>query len=70
LSARRRGRTGASLPIACRLYLPEDWAADANRRKRAKVPADITFKTKPQIALDQIKAALAEAIHQAPSGAG
>jgi SRSO17 transposase len=53
----------ASLPIACRLYLPEDWAADADRRKRAKVPADITFKTKPQIALDQIKAALAEAIH-------
>lgn len=53
----------ASLPIACRLYLPEDWANDADRRKRAKVPADITFKTKPQIALDQIKAALAEAVH-------
>ncbi len=52
----------ASLPIACRLYLPEDWASDADRRKRAKVPAEITFKTKPQIALDQIKAALAEAV--------
>jgi len=54
---------GASLPIACRLYLPEDWANDAERRKRAKVPADVTFKTKPQIALDQIKTALAQAIH-------
>ena len=52
----------ASLPIACRLYLPQDWADDADRRKRAKVPADVTFKTKPQIALDQIKAALAEAV--------
>jgi SRSO17 transposase len=53
----------ASLPIACRLYLPEDWAGDADRRKRAKVPAEVTFKTKPQIALDQIKTALAHSIH-------
>jgi len=52
----------ASLPIACRLYLPQDWADDADRRKRAKVPADVTFKTKSQIALDQIKAALAQGI--------
>jgi SRSO17 transposase len=52
----------ASLPVACRLYLPQDWADDADRRKCAKVPADVTFKTKPQIALDQIKAALARGI--------
>ena len=52
----------ASLPIACRLYLPQNWAQDGDRRKRAKVPADVTFKTKPQIALDQIKAALAEGV--------
>jgi SRSO17 transposase len=52
----------ASLPIAFRLYLPEDWAADPVRRERAGVPEDGVFKTKPQIALDQIKAARAEGV--------
>lgn len=49
----------ASLPIAYRLYLPEAWAEDAARRKKAGVPDDVVFKTKPQIALDQIRAELA-----------
>ena len=47
----------ASLPIAYRLYLPKDWAEDAARRKKAHVPEEIAFKTKPQIALEQIRAA-------------
>jgi SRSO17 transposase len=48
----------ASLPVAHRLYLPESWASDPERRKKAGVPSDVGFKTKPQIALDQITAAL------------
>ena len=47
----------ASLPVACRLYLPKDWSSDRARRKKAKVPEDIRFKTKPQIALDLIERA-------------
>jgi hypothetical protein len=48
----------ASLPIAYRLYLPEAWADDPARRRKAGVPDDIAFRTKPQIALAQIRAAL------------
>ena len=52
----------ASLPIAYRLYLPKDWADDAERRKKAHVPEAIGFKTKPQIALAQLRAALAAGV--------
>jgi SRSO17 transposase len=52
----------ASLPIAHRLYLPETWADDAERRTKAKVPQDVVFKTKPRIALDQLRAAKAAGI--------
>jgi len=47
----------ASLPVAYRLYLPQDWAKDAERRSKVGVPEDISFKTKPEIALDQIRQA-------------
>src|SRR6202166_2553308 len=45
----------ASLPVAYRLYLPKVWAEDRNRRGKAGVPEEITFKTKPEIALEQIR---------------
>jgi SRSO17 transposase len=47
----------ASLPVAYRLYLPQEWADDPVRRQTAGVPEEITFQTKPEIALDQIRAA-------------
>jgi SRSO17 transposase len=47
----------ASLPVAYRLYLPQEWAQDRNRRRKAGVPEAVGFKTKPQIALDQIREA-------------
>jgi len=47
----------ASLPAAYRLYLPKEWAADSERRRKAGVPEEIVFKTKPDIALEQIEAA-------------
>ena len=45
----------ASLPVAYQLYLPQSWASDYARRKKAGVPDDIEFKTKPQIAVEQIR---------------
>jgi len=49
----------ASLPVAYRLYLPEDWAKDNGRRRKTGVPEEVSFKTKPEIALEQITAACA-----------
>jgi len=46
-------------PVAVRLYLSEDWCADAVRRTKAHIPDDLQFQTKPEIALallDQAKA--------------
>jgi SRSO17 transposase len=54
-----------SLPVAHRLYLPEPWVNDVARRAKAGIPPDIVFQTKPEIALDQIRAAIAAGI---PSG--
>ncbi len=52
----------ASLPVACRLYLPDVWAGDRERRAKAGVPDEVVFRTKPEIALDQIRLALAAGV--------
>jgi SRSO17 transposase len=57
--------TFASLPIAYRLYLPQVWIDDANRRKACGIPEDLSFATKQQISLNQIRNAMASGI---PSG--
>jgi SRSO17 transposase len=55
----------SSLPIAYRLYLPKEWAEDAERREKAEVPAEVEFQTKPEIALEQIRAAVAADVARA-----
>jgi len=52
----------ASLPVAYRLYLPESWAKDDERRRKAGVPDEVAFQTKPKIALQQIEWACAAGI--------
>ena len=51
-----------SLPVAWQLYLPKSWCGDGAeevaRRRAAKVPEGIVFRTKPEIALEQITSAL------------
>jgi SRSO17 transposase len=55
-----------SVPAAYRLYLPEDWASDRARRRVAGVPDEVVFKTKTQIALDEIDRLVADGVAKAP----
>jgi SRSO17 transposase len=54
----------ASMPVAYRLYLPQSWIEDGERRKKTSVPDSIQFQTKPEIALDQIRRARERGIPQ------
>jgi SRSO17 transposase len=56
----------ASLPIAWRLYLPESWTSDRERRKATGVPEEISFQTKPAMALAQIRQAVEQGVPPAP----
>jgi SRSO17 transposase len=53
---------GSSLPIAWRLYLPEVWCQDPERCRQAGVPEGVEFKTKPEIALTQIRQAVEQKV--------
>jgi SRSO17 transposase len=52
----------ASLPIAYRLYLPKEWAENADRRAKCGVPEDVVFQTKPEIAFQQMREMLASGV--------
>lgn len=46
------------LPIDFELYLPRDWTDDRARRKEARIPKDVKFQTKNELALKMIDAAI------------
>jgi SRSO17 transposase len=52
------GSRGGHALIDRRLYLPEAWAGDAERRRAAKIPDEVPFRTKPEIAREMIARAL------------
>ena len=42
----------ASCPLDWRLFVPEEWDADAERRKRAKIPEQVRHREKWRLAVD------------------
>jgi SRSO17 transposase len=54
----------ASMPVAYRLYLPEGWIKDSERREKTGVPEEVQFQTKPDIALEQIRRARQRGVPQ------
>jgi SRSO17 transposase len=50
------------VPIDFALYMPKSWTDDAARRKKARVPVDLVFKTKIDLALDLIARAVDDEI--------
>ena len=55
-----------SMPLDFELYMPEVWAEDAVRRAIAKVPEDLKFRTKPNIAIRLIERAIENGVPLAP----
>jgi SRSO17 transposase len=46
------------LPIDFELYLPKSWTEDDARRAEARIPAELVFKTKPELGLEMVRRAV------------
>src|SRR4051794_18596808 len=59
---------GASgtVPLGFRLYLPEEWCEDVERRRQAKIPVSVEFETKPAIGGDLVARAAGWRVRRAP----
>jgi SRSO17 transposase len=55
-----------TLPLGWRLYLPEEWCEDRERRRKAKIPEELVFQTKPQLAAGLCETAAGWQIPAAP----
>jgi len=56
----------ATLPLGWALYLPQEWCDDPERRRRAKIPEDVVFQTKPQLGVALVRQAAGWAIDRVP----
>jgi len=55
-----------TLPLGFALYLPEEWCADPERRRQAKIPDEVGFGTKPQLASSLVERAAGWELPAAP----
>lgn len=50
------------LPVDFELYLPRQWTDDDARRREARIPDDVVFRTKPELGLAMVARALADGL--------
>jgi SRSO17 transposase len=55
-----------TVPLGWALYLPEEWCEDSERRRKAKIPEDVSFKTKPELGVALAKQAAGWDLPKAP----
>jgi SRSO17 transposase len=55
-----------TVPLGWALYLPQEWCEDPERRRRAKIPEQVTFKTKPELGVELVQRAAGWEIAVAP----
>jgi SRSO17 transposase len=55
-----------TVPLGFRLYLPEEWCDDLPRRRKAKIPDEVEFQTKPAIGGELVSRAAGWRIRRAP----
>ena len=53
-------------PLGWALYLPEEWCEDAERRRKAKIPDEVAFKTKPELGVELIERVRGWEVPRAP----
>jgi SRSO17 transposase len=55
-----------TVPLGWALYLPEEWCDDPERRRKARIPPEVEFKTKPELGKELIQRAGRWGIQRAP----
>jgi len=55
-----------TVPLGWALYLPEEWCNDPERRRKAKIPAEVVFRTKPELGVELIERAAGWKVPEAP----
>ena len=55
-----------TVPLGWALYLPQEWCADGTRRRKAKIPDEVAFETKPELGVELVLRAAGWKLDRAP----